>query len=168
MLIYHPAFDSAHSMFRIAQLLEALSPGKYEIERIRILDFYLLFPQTLENVKFPREALKDKNIFKKFINSYELIEDPKRLFFSIEPYQKRALTTLMAHGIIEKKSFMEKLVERSMVPLPGNLRKAILWANDSTREIMELLTKHFANIDLYGKNGLKSRTDLFEYRYDYV
>ena len=166
MLIYHPAFDIYHCMFRMIRLLSKLPKQSYEIERIRILDFYLLFPQQLKNVRFPREAVGYKKLFKERINPYEKIEDPLRIFLRLEAYQKESLNCLASYNIIDAKLLSEGKIQRTANEIPKELDNAIEKANSRFPEVIELLTGPFINIDLYGNSGLKARTELFEHRYD--
>ena len=48
MLVYHPAFDMHHCVFRMVRLLNRLPVGSCQVERMRILDFYLLFPSLIQ------------------------------------------------------------------------------------------------------------------------
>ncbi len=48
MITYNPAFDLYHSIFRMAHIVDRLSDGEcFEIDKVRIWDFYLLFPSKL-------------------------------------------------------------------------------------------------------------------------
>lgn len=67
MLVYNPAFDIYHCAFRMINLLDNLKEGKsVELERLRIWDFYLLFPDKMHEIGLKRE---EKDI-KKLMNSY--------------------------------------------------------------------------------------------------
>ena len=46
MLIYNQAYDLYHTMFRILQIMEK-TEEIIEIDKLRILDFYLAFPSEL-------------------------------------------------------------------------------------------------------------------------
>lgn len=166
MLIYNPAFDTHHCIFRLLRLLTALPDASYELERIRILDFYLLFPATLNRVRFPRAALRHKRAAIGDFNRYERIEDPRRILNRLEPYQLSALRYLAARELIDVAIFAEGRVRRSSVPIPSELTGMIAEANRVERELVALLTGPFRDVELYGASGLKARTQLFEYRYD--
>lgn len=165
MLIYHPAFDLYSAIFRALRLLDNQSDQAIEIERFRILDFYLLFPFLLRDVEFPSNARKFKKHFLAKPNEYENISDPRRLFMRLEPYQLSALHCLASYSLIEPTLFKEKKVKRSSSPLPKGIQEAITKRNQDSLEI-QLLSGPLATISLHGKNGLKSKTDLFEHRYD--
>ena len=52
--------------------------------------------------------------------------------------------------------------------LPAQLVRELESATAARTELLRLLTGPFKTIDLYGQDGLKARTGLFEYRYDPV
>ena len=49
--------------------------------------------------------------------------------------------------------------------LPEQLVRELESATASRKEILSLLAGPFKTIELYGRDGLKARTGLFEYRY---
>jgi hypothetical protein len=166
MLFYHPAFDIYHSIFRMLRILDSSPQNVFEIERLRIFDFYLLFPSELYKFKFPISLVKQKRQFKGE-NPYQQINDPKRIFFRLEPYQLCALKSLAAHQFIDGNLFFtDGKIRRTETALPNGLNEAVKVANTNSNAIVEFLTGPLLKIDLYGESGLKGRSDLFEYRYD--
>jgi hypothetical protein len=148
------------------QVLNRLPDDSYQIERLRILDFYLLFPSTLKDVTFPRDAMRFKSVIPASPNPYEEVRDPNRIFTRIEPYQIAAIKYMAAHGLIDSEQLSTGKVRRTSISLPPGLIGTIDVATRKDKEILDLLTGPFRNIDLYGKSGLKARTNLFEFRYD--
>ena len=167
MLIYHPAFDIYHGVFRFLRLLRELPQSGTELERIRILDFYLLFPPLLRNVRFPAGTAQLKSYFSKLPDLYEQIDDPKALFGRLAPYQQAALDALAARNLIDPGALAEGKVVRTGTIIPLELETVISRRNDNSKEI-QFLTGPLSQVSLYGRMGLKNRTDLFEYRYDPV
>jgi len=164
MLIYNPAFDSYHCVFRILRLLSALPEETYDVDRVRILDFYLLFPSTLQNVRFPKNAVRYRRLIRNTQNRYDRIQDPRRIFDRLEGYQLTALRFLAGRDLIDPKLFAAQKVRRSLARLPHTLVDAISEANSRDSELVALLTGPFRNLELYGATGLRGRTQLFEYR----
>lgn len=165
MLTYHPAFDLYSAMFRMLRLLGKLGERSVEIERLRILDFYLLFPALLRDIQLPITARKFKAQVQSEANSYEVIPDPRRLFVRLDTYQVAAIQCLAAYSFIDPVELKLGKVKRTDRVLPQELTKRIEERNQDDF-IVELLTGPLVDVDLYGKSGLKHRTDLFEYRYD--
>ncbi len=166
MLLYHPAFDINHCIFRILRLLTKLPTDDHEIERIKILDFYLLFPQEINRMKFPRALLSFKRQIRKHEQRYEEFNDPHRIFHQLEPLQIIALKCLAAYNLIDAESLSQGKVRRTVTPIPKDLQETIEKANSVDSNIIDLLTRSFNSISLYGDKGLKARTELLEYQYD--
>ena len=56
MITYSPAFDLYHTIFRMAHILERLDDNEcFEIDKVRIWDFYLLFPSKLYDLSIRRD-----------------------------------------------------------------------------------------------------------------
>ncbi len=163
MLIYHPAFDIHHYIFRILQLLIKLGNETHDIDRMRILDFYLLFPEELNRVRFPKAI---KHIKRPLQNPYETIENPNRLFHQLEKYYLTAIKCLAAYNLIDPCLLLEGKIKRTAQDISDSLLKMLEEANARNPGLLGLLSGPFHDIDLYGKSGLKDRTKLLESKYD--
>ena len=166
MLIYHPAFDPYHAIFRFLLLLGELPEAPYEIERIRILDFYLVFPTALKHVIFPQKAVRYRRKIGQKANQYDTVQDPQRVFARLEPYQMAAFKFMTATELIDGSKFASAKIERTTLELPEQLTKELSKFKANNKDLVELLAESFSDISLYGPKGLKYRTHLFEYRYD--
>lgn len=166
MLLYHPAFDVEHCIFRVLLLLSRMEQHAYELPRLRILDFYYLFPEYIERFKFTKQALNYRKRLKKPPDKYSHLQDPYRTFCTLEPFQHSALFRLASHNIIDVAAFQSGLIARSNVELPPELISVIDNAVKEDPDLVSFLTGPLAGMDLYGKDGLKSRSALYEYRYD--
>lgn len=168
MLIYHPAFDLHHCVFRMIRLLNRLPPDQYHVQRMRILDFYLLFPGQISSMRFPRDLQEERKRFKGHADKYERIVDPYRIFLRLEPFQTEALGCLASRDLIKPSTLLEGLVQRTSQEIPSKLRAAAEASDRRFPDAIDLLTGPMMGIQLYGRDGLKGRTGLFEYRYDPV
>ncbi len=166
MLIYHPAFDPYHGAFRSLALLSELSPAPYEVERMRILDFYLVFPAALKHVIFPQKAVQYRRRILRKANRYDSLEDPQRIFARLDPYQMAAFKFMAATDLVDSSKFASGKIERTTLRLPDHLAEDLSMFKANNEDLVKLLTKSFRDISLYGPSGLKYRTHLFEYRYD--
>lgn len=163
MLVYHPAFDIYNCAFRMLQLLNYLKKSEIELERIRIWDFYLTFPNEARKIKFPRDLNELKKVFKdKGENPYEDLIDPKRIVDKMKPFQVSALRYLASYGLIDNDLFKKNIIKRTEKSIPQELEKRI---NETTIEKDNIikLVQGFDNLALW---GIKERTGLLEYRYD--
>lgn len=167
MLVYNKAYDVYHTIFRILQITEK-SNIELEVDKIRILDFYLVFPvELLEIRSFPgfRKYEKYLNAEK---NPYEKIIDRKRLFLKMESIQISAIRTLISYGLIDANEYKKGIVRRTVLSLSQTLQKRINDANNENSNLIKLLTGPLASMNLYGHLGLKERTNLIEFKYDTV
>ena len=137
MLIYNSAFDIYHSIFRMLQLINNIKTEYVEVDRIRIWDFYLAFPNEIEKIKFPREFSEIKKVFKDTENPYDEIIDSKKIF------------------------------DKMKTEIPLQLKQKIENPSERINNIIKLFTGPFSNISLLGDKGLKYRTGLIEFKYDY-
>ncbi|WP_417558249.1 ABC-three component system middle component 5 [Mesoflavibacter zeaxanthinifaciens] len=163
MLVYHPAFDIYNCAFRMLQLLSLMEETEIELDKLRIWDFYLTFPNEARQITFPRDLFELKKIFKnKPDNPYEDLIDPKRIAERMNPYQLSALRYLASYGLIDNSLFQKNIVKRTDKELPSELKQQLSEINTEKENIIKLV-KGFNFLAL---RGLKERTGLLEFRYD--
>lgn len=168
MLIYNPAFDLHHGVFRLLQILAA-SPGvEFEVSKIRLLDFLLLFPEQMENIRFPAGSTQKRNLFTRETNPYRNIENPHRLFVELAPFQEQALHSLAAHEFIHLGRLKQDYVMRTPKALPPVLEQAVAARNTQTQHLIDVVSRDLGRLPLFGTNGLKSRTEFLSTRHDAV
>lgn len=166
MLIYHPAFDLYNCIFRMLLLINNSKESKIELDRIRIWDFYLVFPREAQKIRFPRELSKLKTIFKtKKDNPYEDLLDSKLIMNRMNPFQISALKCLASYGLIDHELLKQKIIKRTDKNIPEELLSIYNELTVEKQNILKLVTG-FHDILLYGPNGLKARTGLIEFKYD--
>ncbi len=166
MLIYHPAYDLYHCAFRLLGLLEALPKRPHQSDKIRILDFYFLFPWLLHKVSLPREDFIFKKVLKSFAETYEQVDDPHKLFIRLEPFQIASLRYLSSGNLIDAGKLAEDKVFRTDKPLPSVLLDAIKQSHSENSQLIDFLIGPFFDIEFYGRKGMKARTKLLESKYD--
>jgi len=166
MLVYHQAFDLYHCIFRMFQLLISLPPKQYEVDRIKIYDFFLLFPHYIKNTRFPVAARKYRSYFSKLGNKYDTVDIPNQLFLRLNSYQTAALRSLASYEFINAELLKKNKIKLTDREIPEKLKMALASANDHNEETIYLLKEIFTNIPLYGPGGLKDRSGLMEYKFD--
>jgi len=165
MLVYHPAFDYYNCIFRLLQLLTFMKEDEIEVERLRIWDFYLTFPNEARHISFPLDLINLKKIFKDKTNVYEDLIDTKRIFERMKPFQVTAIKTLISYGFIESTNESNSIIRRTEKTIPEELKNRIEDLDTSKRNIIKLVTG-FVDLPLYGDRGLKFRTKLIDFKYD--
>ncbi len=166
MLVYHPAFDIYNCVYRILQLLSYMKQSEVELDRLRIWDFYLTFPNEARKISYPNSLSELKQIFKrKPDNPYEDLIDPKRIIERMKPYQMSALKCIASYGLIDNHLFSKNIVRRTDKSIPNDLLRKFDELTVEKENILKLIVG-FNELPLYGKTGLKSRTGLIEFKYD--
>ena len=65
---YHPAFDVYNCIFRMLRILICKEIKKIETSRLRLFDFYLVFPGLIKKIRIRPEHRRAKNNFSYFSN----------------------------------------------------------------------------------------------------
>ena len=171
MITYNQAFDLYHSIFRMAHILERIGEDEsFEIDKVRIWDFYMLFPDKIYTItirKDEEDLRKYRSTFiKKENNPYEFKGDSRKLFEWIKPFQMSALNCLVSCGILKKDAYLSNRVcVAGREALDAFLKQA---DEMSVREsnVLSFLSLLSRNMPLTGSHGLKARTRLLESKYD--
>jgi hypothetical protein len=167
MLIYHPAFDASHCSYRIVKLFNILDEKRYiEEDRIKIIDFYTVFPKQIKYIKFPR-SINSRYIRKEIDKINDIYRPCKSSFLMAKKMsfiQEKVLQILVINEFLDKRE-SSKEYKRG-----GKFNQLALstpiFEEYIQHEVEELLLNFLLNHPLNGNDGLKSRTSLMEFRYD--
>ena len=168
MIIYNEAFDIYHCIYRLIAILNHLKNDSVELERLRIWDFYLTFPQEISNIKFgikPEDRVI-KKLFPFKNNPYEKISNTRNVFSKMQPYQLIAIKSLASYGVINKDYLILNKITLINKERLGELVSTYTDMSDREMNIIKIMTSYFFYMPLYGEGGLKNRTNLLEYKYD--
>jgi len=171
MIIYNPAFDLYHTLFRMAHIVNRLEEEEcFELDKVRIWDFYLLFPTKLYELSLKRHEKEIRDARSRWIakdkNPFEYNGNSRKLFEWIKPVQVSALSCLVSCGILNKDDYLSDQVR---VADHEALHAFVLQAGDLTESecnILSFLRMVSDTMPLTGIDGLKSRTHLLDYKYD--
>lgn len=167
MLIYHPAQDINHCIFRTLLLLENSVHESIDVDLYRLLDFYILFPHLLKKISpLPSPIKGYKRLLVEIPEPFESMINIKRVLHELEQLQTVALQNLIAKQIIDIESFKLRKIKRTKEPIPENLLKEITLCAIAQEEWFRMLANEFPILEFSGKHGLKKRTGLMEFRYD--
>lgn len=172
-LSYQPAFDPYNAMFRLLQLREGIWIDRaVPYDAMRIADFFLLFPFFLKDkdVRYKQEHRAIRAIGKKYeaTKPYSRLPDKRTLFRRVEPFQVAAIGSLVNSGFVKAKSWEQRTVKATEKELPDALQTRLQDENSANNELIEAILILLSEYPLTGKDGLKHRTGLLEYRYDVV
>lgn len=171
MITYNPAFDLYHCIFRMAHIVQKLDDGEsFPVDKVRIWDFYLLFPSKLYNIHLKRNETKIRIALHRFIkksrNPYEYRGDNRKLLEWIKPFQVSALNCLVSCGILNKDEYISgnvKVINHKALDMFVEESGDFTNEENNVLSFLSLLSK---NMPLTGTYGLKYRTNLLEYKYD--
>jgi hypothetical protein len=163
-LVYHPAFDAYNAVLRLLRLLFAASKP-LDRTSLRILDFYVLFPEELPHARLSTPLRsKVRRLNSKPRYPYDRLPAQQPLFARMEPSFDAALQTLIAKGLVTRDD--DETYRLAIENLPTALAKIIRERNEAEPDLIEVLAEIGTTFDSLGANGLKDRTGLAEYRYD--
>lgn len=167
MLVYHPAFDLYNCIFRMLQLLNYSKEEEIHIDKLRIWDFYLTFPNLVRNMAFPADLrhLKE-SIFKEKNNPYEEITDQKQIFDRMQTYQMSAIKCLASYGFVDSSLLAKNKIKKTGKEIPTSLLEKLTDLQNQKGNVIKLVTSDFVNLPLFGEKGWKARTGLLEFKYD--
>ena len=170
-LTYNEAFDPYHAAFRFFRLHLACDiTARVPFDTIRILDFYLLFPFRLQSMKLFSQDTAWRKISKSYEDKapYGPMPDDNVVFSRMETFQRVAASSLVISGYLSPEAWDQNQVQFTKEPLPDALRLRCSEMNTLMTDLVEVLCQIKARYPLGGRDGLKDRTGLLEYRYDPV
>lgn len=167
MLMYHPAQDVNHCVFRLLLILEHTEHEKLNTDVYRLIDFYTLFPSLLKLLKtLPVPVNKCRKVFSEVEEPFESLKNTKRILHELEALQSVAIQNLLAKKLLDIDEYNKGYLKRSSVNLPEIFVSALNKSNLVSKEWFKGLVNEFPKAKFVGSSGLKARTGLMEYRYD--
>lgn len=171
MIVYNQAYDLYHTIFRFLQFLNRFEKGELiEIEKLRIWDFYLLFPSKIHSIRLKQNESDIRQLKKRFVkdskNPYEIITENRKVFEKLKPYQLAALNCIASYGIIDKSLLNQRRISILNKDILTEFVEKYDELSDKEMNVISLMTSHFYQMSLFGVDGLKNRTKLMESKYD--
>ena len=165
MLAYHPALDPYHNALRLLQLL-IYRGSEYELDALRILDFFLIFPEDITSVRLPRNAIGWRANVRSLSNPYWFEGDRLLVFAQMKAIQDTALSLLSARGLIDPDALRDGKVRLIPDKVPPTLNGLVHAKNAEVATLIGFLVRDLAELPVRGRDGLKDRSKLMEFRYD--
>lgn len=167
MLMYHPAFDANHCVYRIVAIL-LYSPKKIlPWDLLRLLDFYYLFPGKIKDINpWPTDIKQFKNKSRAIQNQFEELTNPARVLFDLQEFQKTAILELITKGIIDREQFELGRIALNLEYVPIEFIDHLKLDNFIASDAFEIISKALPTTEFIGPNGLKKRSRMMEYVYD--
>jgi len=171
MIVYQQAFDLYHTVYRMINILGNFKyADSIELDRLRIWDYYLLFPSRLKKISLKSDEREIRTLINDYIsreqNPYEQIFNDRKMLEKIRPFQMGALKYLASIGLIDKDYLKNNKITKISNEVLLELKQITEELTSQEKNTISLLTGHFFYVPLTGKDGLKSRSNLLESRYD--
>lgn len=163
--MYHPALDPYHSAFRMLSILASEPEMQYDRPALRIIDFYLIFPELISEITLPKSLSKLKRDVSHPRNPYWFSGEAPLVFARMLPLQDIALDLLYAHGLLEAAKYSQGKIQ---VAIERFRQLALPENSHALKERISALTTLLGKLPVNGIGGLKERTHLMEHRYDDV
>jgi hypothetical protein len=170
-LTYQAAFDPFHAVFRIVRLTPIIAAPTVVLQDVvRILDFYLLFPFRINELRLNPGHKKYKKLYERYESSrpYGDQPDSRSLFERMQPMQSAAQETLAAQNILEPRLLAEHKIQLIVENVPPELATRAEEVNQREADLIEFLAVLATEYELMGANGIKARSGLMEFRYDAI
>jgi hypothetical protein len=170
-LTYNEAFDPYHAAFRFLRLHIACDiSDRLPFDTLRILDFYLLFPFRLQAVKLLSNDLSWRKVSRSYETQapYGSMPDDSIIFARMEPFQRAAATSLVHSRHLASGAWDVNEVQFTTETIPATVSARCSQMNNRMSDIVAILCQIKARYPIGGRDGLKDRTGLLEYRYDSV
>ena len=160
--IWHASRDAYHCAFRLTRLLLAVTSRSIELERLRMLDMYLLFPSLLHRMSMPQE-LKARFRSINIPNPDEIFGRlPSAAFLcqELRVYQNTAASYLAAKDVLRRDSLKKGIAELQYNNLPSSIESAACSRNTAQIELVHFLVFDFIQLPLSGRESVYRRAGL--------
>ncbi|HUE93069.1 ABC-three component system middle component 5 [Pseudomonas sp.] len=169
MLIYHPAFDASHCVYRVIAILMGVKGNSVAWDVLRVLDYFYLFPAQLKKIEpWPVSIKEYKGKVKAIPDQFEDISNPARLFFDLKEFQRSAIMELVAKGIVDREGFERGEIKLNKDMLPDEFIGFVLADEFVNGMAYKIISHALPDVEFNGASGLKNRSGLMEYRYDVI
>lgn len=169
MISYQPALDRYHTVFRLLAIVGNIdSCLPVDVDKLRILDFYLIFPFRLETFRFKQPQVSLKKVGKSYraMQPYGGIPDDASLLLRMASVQALAIDTLAAQSLIDPDAYKQGVIMVGEGEAPEPLSKSIAAFVADNAALFEVIRILACDYSFLGDDGLKRRSGLMEYKYD--
>ncbi len=171
MIVYNQAYDVYYTIFRMIHLLYSIrKSNSIDLDRLRIYDFYLLFPSASHNMTIKRNEGDIRQLRKDLIdknkNPFEILYNQKKIFDNIKNFQITSLRCLSSFGLINNDFEKSKTIIIEDNSLLEEAIDNIGKLTSRQKNMLIFIQESFSKFPMTGVDGIKNRTKLMESKYD--
>ncbi|WP_348540200.1 ABC-three component system middle component 5 [Ruegeria sp. R8_2] len=159
--VWHPSRDPYHCIFRMVRILLAKSEA-IQVEKLRILDMFLLYPSLMHRLSLPSETKKKFRSLKIPTPSKEFVRLPgtASVWQELQIYQSTALKQLAGRGLLRRDSLRDHYAQLILDQLPAQILKRAKEDNQSDTKLVSFLVNDLADLPVSGPSGLVKRAGI--------
>ncbi len=159
--VWHPSRDAYHCAFRFLRLLVA-NDAALDVERLRILDMFLLYPSLLHRTSMPQDIKKafraldipaPEKIFLRLPSAAAVFQD-------LRLYQNSATAQLAARGLLSARDLKKGLASPVQADWPQALAERARSKNAEDDGLTAFLVGAFSEIPLKGRESIYRKAAL--------
>ncbi|KJC48180.1 ABC-three component system middle component 5 [Bradyrhizobium sp. LTSP857] len=160
--LWHPSFDAYHCTFRLLRILTFQKDHALLIEKLWILDFYLLYPALLHKASMPSEVRRTFRSLEiqRLTDEFVQLPSGKSLYRDLAIFQRAAGTNLVAKDLFAREQYLSGLARLKMDAIPRPLLADLTELNLNEARFMDFLVNELGGLDLAGARGLRALTGL--------
>jgi hypothetical protein len=166
MLSYHPALDPEHAALRTLRLSLHALPSDMETDRAKLLAYYMVFPESLAELRLPPQLGKWKRRYSPLINHYYSSAPHSIAFARTGGSFDSAIRLLVAKGVYDRSAVAVGRLTLVTSRVSESLHEIATRLDSEESELLRFLVVGLRDIPLHGPDGLKHRSGLLEHRYD--
>lgn len=161
-------FDPYHGALRMVFVLLDSAEQRMEWDRLRLLDFFVVFPHLLGALSLPADLKARRRAFDEIPEPYEALPSPPRLFFQLGEIQAPAARLLIAGGFWSKDALNDGYAQFDSPDVPVRLQSLASKLSYREQPWYRLIVEGLVTVPLNGRRGLKERAGVMEFRHDPV
>lgn len=159
--VWYASRDPYHCIFRMIRLLDAKG-GPIPLERLRILDMFLMFPSLLYRVSLTsalREQLRGPQI-EPPTKTFVRLPGTASVWQDLQVYQLTALKRLAGLGVLKREDLDDRNACLDRSQAPTELLQHAVSQNKAAEPLMRFLVENLGALPMSGSQGLVRRAGL--------
>lgn len=159
--VWHASRDPYHCVYRLVRLMAAKAEP-VAVEKLRLLDMFLLFPGLLHRMSLPIDVkrrfreLRIETPAKGFIR----LPSTAAVWQDLQIYQSTALKQLAARGMLKRDALRDRYASLDTEHVPFEVLDRAKKQNAQDVGLVEFLVRDIAALPTTGKSGFVRRAGL--------